>query len=235
MKPVIFACATAVFGLLASGTACAESGPYVRLDTGWSWTRDARLRDADPSSRICNLCTETLNEIGSSALLSGGVGYRVNDLLRLDATVTRRAGFKLSDDYPSSTPPIHYEAGVTSWTVLLNGYVDVPVTLGPVRPFVGAGIGWSRNKVGTLEASFPGFFGTAAGGTRNHLAWQVTAGASVAVTPALAVDLSYRFLDAGDIGTDPSIAVTNRGRPPITGSKGRLQSHDLLVGMRYAF
>jgi opacity protein-like surface antigen len=235
MRSTVFVWSGAALGLLVSGTACAESGPYVRLDAGWSWARDARLRDAEPSSRICNLCADTLNEIGSSALLSGGVGYRFNERLRADVTVMRRTGFTLSDDYTSSTPPIHYDAGVTSWTVLLNGYVDLPVTLGPVRPFVGAGVGWSRNRIGTLHASFPGFFATAAGGTRNHVAWQVTAGASVSVAPSLAVDLSYRFLDAGDIGTDPSIAVSNRGRPPITGSNGRLQSHDLLVGVRYAF
>lgn len=57
-------------------------------------------------------------------------------------------------------------AGITSTTVMVNGYYDF--SAGGVRPYIGAGIGWARNETDRLVQDFgPGFSNTFSGATRD--------------------------------------------------------------------
>jgi opacity protein-like surface antigen len=123
-------------------------------------------------------------------------------------------------------------------------YVDLP-RIGKVRPFLGAGLGVARNRIESLHFQFPGISATASttspGGSSSDLAYLLTAGISVPLRDRLDLDLAYRFSDLGSVGTGSGQAQVVRPSPrgtfstPIGGTSADLQTHGVMVSLRYAF
>jgi opacity protein-like surface antigen len=112
-----------------------------------------------------------------------------------------------------------------------------------VRPFLGAGIGAARNRIEALNFRFPGIAPTAsttiAGGSTSDLAYLLTAGISLPLSGRLDLDLAYRFSDLGSVKTSAGQAqVVRPARTfsiPIGGTTSSLETHGLVVSLRYAF
>jgi opacity protein-like surface antigen len=107
---------------------------------------------------------------------------------------------------------------VTTFSVDLNGYYDFPVA-GPVRPYLGAGIGVAQVKIddGVLDDK------------GDALTLQGIAGASFAVSPRVSLFAEGRYQYTGSIKiktTSPSGEVD---------SKLNMTSPGVLVGARFAF
>jgi opacity protein-like surface antigen len=216
--------ALAALTLLAAGSSHAQL--YWRVDGGWSMSTDAKIRDnnfaadgiicADPA---CSSGTE-LNEVGNSPVIQGGLGWRFNQNFRIDGILGYRGGYELDD---SDAFPSDYRADISSWSLMANAYWDIPLAWG--KPYVGAGIGVASNKIGTITNSGSGFSFTVPGGTSTGLAWSLTAGIGISITPALTLDVGYRYIDLGDIESD---AI-----PGYSGLTGKLRAHELMVGVRF--
>lgn len=77
-------------------------------------------------------------------------------------------------------------------------YVDLP-RIGKVRPFLGAGLGVARNRMGAMTYTFPNLSAkattTTPGGNSSNLAYLLSAGLSVPVGDRLDLDLAYRYTD----------------------------------------
>lgn len=94
-----------------------------------------------------------------------GVGYRFNDMLRTDLTLDYfRASINGRTNCPSYVKsshglnPVedncHYEdnSKASVWTAMANAYVDLP-RVGPLTPYLGAGIGAAYVKYDTWKTS----------------------------------------------------------------------------------
>lgn len=79
-----------------------------------------------------------------------GIGYQVNEWLRFDGTgeYRARADFHGSQvaKFGTIILPDDYHASKSEWLFLANAYVDLG-TWWSVTPFIGAGIGGSRNSI----------------------------------------------------------------------------------------
>lgn len=179
-------------------------------------------------------------ELDSTFVIGGGVGYRWNDWVRTDLTVDYEfaAGFSGEALCPGTcgalgTGLYSFEtADIDIWTVMLNGYVDIGTWHG-VTPYVGAGIGGAYVSTTNLRYRNPnGSTGKYAGDGKWNLAWALMAGASYELSPNMTLDGGYQFRS---LGSAQSKVVTNV--PPNTKrvKYEDIYAHELRLGLRYNF
>jgi opacity protein-like surface antigen len=179
----------------------------------------------------------------SSPLFGGGIGYQFNDWIRGDVTAEYRgsADFNALDwvKFSNSDPYTNdYTARKSEWLFLANGYVDLG-QFGPIVPYVGAGIGTSRNTISQFRDVNVLTNGASWAATESkwNFAWALHAGLGIQATDRMTVDLGYSFVNLGDARTGKLINDDPVNYPqPNDGMKfHKLTSHDLKLGIRYAF
>jgi opacity protein-like surface antigen len=172
-----------------------------------------------------------------------GVGYQVSNWLRLDGTAEYRSSAHFHgqqvDQFVGGILPDDYTASKSEWLFLANAYVDLG-TWWSITPFVGAGIGTSRNTI----SNFMDFGASGDGGIRlsttyfdSHsqwnFAWALYAGLSYQVTPTFNVELAYRYVDLGSASTGTPHAFDGTVIPTSPFVFHDLTSNDLMLGMRW--
>ena len=110
--------------------------------------------------------------------------------------------------------------------LMASGYYDLQ--LGPIAPFVGAGIGFGRVEangfgVTPLEGDLPG--GVALDDSDTGIAYHLTAGVGFDVTNAITVEAGYRYQ-----GIDADLASVTEAE-----SDFNLDSHNAFAGLRIGF
>jgi opacity protein-like surface antigen len=236
--------ATAVSaGAFAQG---APSPFYLRAEVGYSWSKDADIRDAGSTPGSFLFCGNgpcsapgPLNDIGDSYVIGAGVGYRVAPNIRTELALAYRGDFDL-DQSDAGAPPTTFRGKIRSWSLMLNGYYDFEVG-GPWKPYVAAGLGVARNEVKTISATNPAAATLPAlfsnfqleGDTDTGFAWTLGAGVGYAVTPRMTLELGYRFVDLGDLKIPSQTVLFNTGPQSYPGAKGELKSHEVTLGFRF--
>ncbi len=196
------------------------------------------------------------HELEDNWSIQGGIGYQVNDYLRVDATLkyfgsahfdgdsapagsTCAGGYGAFCDYED-------DAELESMTMLMaNAYVDLG-TVNGFTPYVGAGIGGAHVEWGTLlndqtctgsaddvACSAEDF--THGGLSQWRFAWAVHAGASYDVSCRTKIDAGYTFtrIEGGRMFGD---GINNAG---VGGNGGYgfddgIDVHEGRVGLRYS-
>ncbi|HEY4136323.1 MAG TPA: outer membrane beta-barrel protein [Alphaproteobacteria bacterium] len=206
--------------LIATSAQAQESNNrYLRIDSGYSFSRDAG-GDLD-------------TDVDNSYIVGVGAGYRFNSNIRADLTVGYRGGYEAKDTLTSGTFTVDAEGDVSSLAGLLNLYYDIG-KYGVFTPYVGGGIGLSRNKIDDVAISSGGVgLGQIDGDDRISFAWQLSAGTSIELSKAVSLDIGYRYIDLGKAETSDN---GNAGGTPITGlhQEGDLRAHEVQVGIRFA-
>jgi opacity protein-like surface antigen len=147
--------------------------------------------------------------------VTGAAGVQVTPWWRTELEVGQR-GNAVSNISPGVGP-----GGTASATTLMfNGYVDIP-NRGPVTPYIGAGFGkaWVSHDLFVDNAKL-----TPADNTVWPWAYQLMAGANVAISPGWSAGIEYRFL-----GTQ---------RPQFQDAQGLFyntdyNNHSVLVGLTW--
>jgi opacity protein-like surface antigen len=232
--------AAVVVAGLAAVAEPAQAQVYLRADAGYGWNTSANLKDRNGSGDFnCTVCSaDTLTEVGASPVVGGGIGYRFSDLLRADVSVGYRGWSQLNQTNGAGTK---FKSDIRSLSVMATGYVDLPVEWHGVRPYVGAGIGWANNRMGTITQTFDSSFGSESdpSGSHNSLAWLATAGLSVAVSGPWSIDLAYRYVDLGKIKTEAGTSALTFGAVTMplatNGVMGDLSTNEVLLSVRYTF
>jgi opacity protein-like surface antigen len=228
--------------LVVTATA-AHAQMYWRADLGYSQANNADIHDKnfDNSGIICGdaFCDTggSVNKIGSSSIIGGGVGYRFAPNVRGDVTLGYRGGYKLDDTEPGGANA-RVKADITSLALMANGYYDF-ATSSKWSPYLGAGLGYAQNKADNPTASFGGVTIHVPGGTASGLAWALTAGLSYQLSGQYVLDIAYRYVDLGKIETDSGTGTTTGvpGVPSLSfaydGATGRLTAQELSIGLRF--
>lgn len=219
---------------------CADFGPYFKAEGGLSQARDAKFRDDAPNSPDCVLqsgggaCNGVLNHLGGGWNFGAGIGYKFPGGFRVDVTYNHRAGYDLRGSDPAGTD---FDPNVKSDAVMLNGTFDLPIKLGPLKPFIGGGIGRSRNDMKPLKWNDPGCCtGTLTGGRKNDTAWQITLGADIELDKKWVLEVSYRYMDMGKFIKQTGPDQAGLFGTGVTGSAtGKLRSNEINVGFRIPF
>jgi opacity protein-like surface antigen len=211
---------------------------YLRGDIGFS------------NQQVGSLWTDTYNSVSglqtldrgfdAAPLFGLGVGYNFNDWLRFDVTgeYRGRANFHGLDSYRDNTFCVgcystdSYNGSKSELAFLLNGYVDLG-TWSNVTPFVGAGVGVSRNTISSFSDTGlqHAAFAWADSTSKWSLAWALHAGLAYKVSKNLTVELAYRYIDLGSATTGGLIDWAGNSWPAF--EFRHLTSHDLKLGLRF--
>jgi opacity protein-like surface antigen len=251
--------------LVAAVTAPAASAqetahPYLRAAVGYEASADTRLAD-----RACD-ATPLLNYFGCEAGEDGepigaqgdfgaspgvevAAGFRVLRYLPVELALSHRPGLDFTGNATflgaGGRQPVSAEVSQTA--VMVRGLVDLGPFLssGRIEPFVGIGVGTSRNSVGDVAYEFPGLAAnpastTTRGGAHWDPAWDVGAGVAVRVASRVLVEAGYRYSDFGWIETDDGTIEVRRGNQRrfidnVAGTRAPLRIHSVYVGFRQEF
>ncbi|MGN6584698.1 MAG: outer membrane protein [Rhizobiaceae bacterium] len=240
----------------------ASSGWYLRGDIGYAFNNTTNgswkfwNQFAPPYRGVDDNFHYDKFSMGGAAIFGGGVGYRFNEMLRADATLDFfRADVNGHTACPSYVKASHGlsptedncnyrdSSSADVWLPMANLYVDLP-HLGPITPYVGAGVGAAYVKYDNWktreDCPVCTFTSEKDGRSSWRFAGALMAGASYDLTNQLKLDLGYRFVHiaGGDAyGYDAADRDTSTG-PGATGTQAKdngFNVQTVRLGLRYEF
>jgi len=182
-------------------------------------------------------------DLGTGSAFGFSVGKYLTDSFRLELEATKRTGYEY--DARASTAgltSVTFKAKMQTEALFINGFYDFqPFSMSntAITPYLGGGVGISRNKMGTDVFHLNGLpTGTTFdGNTINQFAYKLSAGTLVSLTEQLSLDVNYQYVNLGAFkgGTETynnGVFVVNLQRG-ING--GDIKSQELMVGLQYKF
>lgn len=246
--------------VVSAASAQDRSRAYVRGAVGYEAATDTRLADrACDAAPLLNFfgCQPgedgepigARGNFGESPGVELAAGLRALRYLPVEVALSHRPGLEFAGNatFLGAGERQPASAEVTQTAVMVRGILDLgPIlTRGRIEPFVGIGVGMSRNRVGDVTYEFPGLAAnpastTTRGGTHWDLAWDVGAGVAVRVTSHFLVEGGYRYSDFGWIETDDGPIDVVRGDQRraidnVAGTRAPLRIHSVYVGLRREF
>ena len=171
-----------------------------------------------------------------------GAGYAATKRVRVEATVQYRPPFSFNGhaNFVQTSGRQDVSADISSVTALVSANVDLPGR-GRFSPFLGCGGGLARNSNGETRMAFPRTTTIVPGASRTGFAFMLTAGVAARILERVAVDVGWRYLDAGVVETGRGrgrIVWRDGSREPLeldlAETRANLSSHGLRVSLRYA-
>ena len=149
--------------------------------------------------------------------------------IRSEIDLTYRPDYNFNETSASPTGPVATRSKFGDITSMLNVILDVPVPF-LIKPFVGLGAGLANNRLSAITTS-GGRVISETGQADAPFAWDAIAGISYSVAPGIGLDLTYRYVDAGDIKTG---GIDGAGRR-IAALHSELKTRDAMIGLRIGF
>ena len=187
----------------------------------------------------------TDNDLGSSDIIGIGVGKYFSESFRGEIGISKRVDFKYSTalikaDGVAYDSPQKYTADVESLAVFLNGYFDsqpISVSKTSLTPYLGIGIGMSRNKMGSvdlIQTSDGAVFGKASSNTETEFAFKFALGALIELSDSVSMDINYQYVDLGDIKSGIGLThLSSDMKAPFSGPE--ITSNEFNIGLQIAF
>jgi len=185
------------------------------------------------------LVTYQNEDLGTGSAFGFSVGKYLTNSFRLELEAIKRTGY----EYDGRANARYTEkAKIQTEALFINGFYDFqPFSIRntAITPYLGGGVGISRNKMGTItEHEFGLANGTTIDGdTINQFAYKLSAGTLVSITEQLSLDVNYQYVNLGAFkgGTEVLVdgAFNNNLLRPING--GEIKTQELMVGLQYKF
>ena len=206
-------------------------GYYITAKGGVSKTSDTGTMSYGIQNTILND-----DDLGTGSAFGISAGKYISDNFRLELEAIKRTGYEM--DTKDSDNNL-MEANITSKSIFINGFYDFQsFSLGstPITPYLGGGVGISKNKMGTTYENRP--IATLDGKTISQFAYKVAAGTLVSLTENVSLDINYQYVNLGNIKSGVGVydeAGTFLGNvsPAING--GEIKTQELMVGLQYKF
>ena len=254
MRRVKYLAAASVASLLSTGAFAADlaimpppmpyappvqdfGGWYLRGDIGMSNQHVKNLHNVlydVPGTKV----TPVGVGFDSAPIFGVGVGYQFNNFLRADITGEYRgkANFHGMDivNVPGNQYTDLYNASKSEALFLANVYADLG-TWWCLTPFVGVGVGASRNTISGFTDTNTPLAGVAYGSEASkwNFAWAAHAGVGYKVTPNMTVELAYRYVDMGNAQSGDLVTYTGVNSIYNPMEFKSITSHDLKLGVRW--
>lgn len=170
-----------------------------------------------------------------------GAGYVATTRIRVEATVQYRPTFSFDGraNFVQTSGRQDVSADISSLSAIGSIYADLPGR-GPFSPFLGCGVGLSRNTIGETRMDFPRTTTVVLGASRTGFAFMLTTGAAARVWERVYVDVGWRYLDAGAVETGRGkgrIVWRDGSREPLeldlAETSAKLSSHGIRLFLRY--
>ena len=236
--------AATILALPSAAHAQAVTGAYVAAAAGPNWHQTTRSPIANTPALFGPLATVDFSQlsvggIGWTGRASVGWGFGNGWRVELEGGALRNDPQVQGITYDRIGPRGTLRSGkINTNAVMANVLYDF--SLGPLQPYVGAGIGNAWHTWDNLDVTIGGNDRVRFDGTNSSFAWQVMAGLSlpVAAIPGLALTAEYRYFATASSTFHGTYTV---GSGPLYGtvasSSVRAENADqaILFGLRYNF
>ncbi len=215
-------------------------GWYLRGDIGMSNQRVDSLFNVLYGT--ADSVVTVFKEFDSAPIFGVGIGYQFNNWFRADLTGEYRGGANFHGldivESGGSTFTDEYRAIKSEWLILANVYADLGTWWG-FTPFVGVGIGGTRNTISSFMdicTTCPGG-GVAHGASTSHFnfAWALHAGVGFKVTNNLTLEFAYRYVDLGKALSGDLVTYLGQNSVNNPMEFRDLTAHDVKFGVRWMF
>lgn len=221
-----------------SSLAYADNGFYTSLKAGISDTKFDNSKDQISESDFQLTLHNKDADKSIYPNISAAVGFDFSKISNINARAELEYSYKDKAKFNPAIEEIQVIDGseavneespfvkeLKSQSLMLNGYYDFKNT-SKFTPYVSAGVGVTRVKNATQAFFEPENITD----TDNSFTWAAGLGVAYKVTENVALDLGYRYVDAGEVEFNSY---------PIEGinfkTTADLASHDYSLGIRYNF
>ncbi|MEJ6649131.1 MAG: outer membrane beta-barrel protein [Burkholderiales bacterium] len=214
-------------------------GYYITAKGGVSKTFNTGAMNVLPA--LSPPLTYQNKDLGTGSTFGFSVGKYLTDNFRLELEATKRTGYEMDTAFEERTNQTE-SAKIETQALFINGFYDLqPFSIRntPITPYLGGGLGVSRNKLGTQVARNNGFLTgiTIGGKTTSHFAYKLSAGTLVSLTEQLSLDVNYQYVNLGGFTGSGEVSLLGDrvGDDLITINGGEIKTQELMVGLQYRF
>lgn len=267
MRQLKYFCFTVLLFLLLVKGSGAAAEDKMGLDTYFRMTMlFERSQSATFSDQACRPATGVVPYFGSVPGNDGkmigaygdfnsspggelALGIRINRFWRSELVVGQQNGFafKGNANFLSAGSIQPVKGSVRQTRIGIRAYLDILPLLGKeagfFQPFLGAGLGMSRNKINNMQYDFPQLnqprYTTVPGGSKNQFMWTILAGTALKLNSRNFIDLSAHYADYGSVRTSTgNIAIvrpTSTLYVPVHPTGAKLNAYGFSIGWRHHF
>jgi len=216
-------------------------GFYITAKGGVSKTSDTGVTSYTISTGT--LITYQNEDLGTGRAFGFSVGKYLTDSFRLELEAIKRTGYEY-DAREIAATIFGNKAKIETHALFINGFYDFQpfiIRNTAITPYLGGGVGISRNKMGTTVATNNGFAGgaTVNGDTINQFAYKLSAGTLVSLTERLSLDVNYQYVNLGAFKGGTELSSNGVRLPAIDLQRGinggEIKTQELMVGLQYKF
>ncbi|MBF0621236.1 MAG: porin family protein [Magnetococcales bacterium] len=216
---------TALFSLAATDVMAEDWGPYIGIKGGYSLAHQFTVDLFHPSSDSFL----DSDDLDYAPFIGIAVGVEMPILpirVELEATFRDNVDFEQTYDFGGTTTD--QLPSIDSATYMLIGYIDIPMPIPLIDPYISAGIGVSRNETAAKQyQAASDAVENFSGKTLTEFSWTAGAGATFELFEPFVLDAGYRFVYLGDWDAGVSPSGGN-----IVGEYGM---HEAYAALRYMF
>ena len=213
-------------------------GYYITPKVGVSKTFNTGKTSLNGDSGLVTLQNE---DLGTGSAFGFSVGKYLTNSFRLELEAIKRTGYEYDARYTAS-PIASDKAKMQTEALFINGFYDFQsftMSNTAITPYLGGGVGISRNKMGTIVEhvnGIPDGF-TTASNTINRFAYKLSAGTLVSLTDRLSLDVNYQYVNLGAFkgGTEVSLRGVFAGNLQRGNNGGEIESQEIMFGLQYKF
>ena len=191
------------------------------------------------------LFTSQNEDLGTGSAFGFSVGKYLTNSFRLELEAIKRTGYEF--DARCTTicgTGVKDKAKIQTEALFINGFYDFqPFSIRntAITPYLGGGVGISRNKMGTTEIYLNGLPAgvTIDGNTINQFAYKFSAGTLVSLTEQLSLDVNYQYVNLGAFKGGTEVYRDGLHTPASDVQKGinggDIKSQEIMFGLQYKF
>ena len=182
-------------------------------------------------------------DLGTGSAFGFSVGKYLTDSFRLELEAIKRTGYEY-DGRAIPFPTFTYNTKIQTESLFINGFYDFqPFTMSntAITPYLGGGMGISRNKMGTTVFRNNGIPSGSIidGDTINQFAYKLSAGTLVSITEQLSLDVNYQYVNLGAFKGGTEFSNNGVRLPALDRQRGinggDIKTQELMVGLQYRF
>ena len=182
------------------------------------------------------------NDLGTGYVFGLSVGKYITNNFRVELEASQRGGLEYDTEY-ASEPNLGTttKADIKTQSIFINGFYDFEsfaIINSLVTPYIGGGIGISKNKMGVVTEVTPENEVAYLDGNKvSQFAYKLAAGTLVSLTESLSLDINYQYVDLGSFKSGLGYVVSGGATGNLTEALngGEIKTQELMVGLQYKF
>ncbi len=222
------------FALFSKASAMDLDGFYITPKVGYSASMDTGrtiYRNSAGGDRIVND-----NDLGDGYAFGFSAGKYIKENIRIEFEAMTREDYRYDSLRSDSTTRFN-RADISSTALFINGFYEFqPASISNKSfvPYLGGGIGGSRNKMGRIQRIDT----SVDGDTVEEFAYKLSAGTLFSLKENLSLDVAYQYLNLGGFNSTFRAFNAAGARNPDLSKRfdgGEIESHEIMIGLQYKF